>query len=336
MYSLGFIQRHRPDIHIILDQSAYKYHPAKIIQEIEQGLLLNKVVALFFWDEDFITAGPFSDQLNQELSAYKDQPVYLCSHLIGDQKKIYSIQRSVPIKVVYVPWWYMSCVPFMIAKKSQRYQGPVSTQGHNWACLINRPDPHKDMLINGLQSRKLSGLLRHQNIDPSTRYYQHNDRAGWNSSHDMKRSLIWDDTIGAYIDHLSRNIPRLEQILSDCPMVVNPESTGGIFPITEKSWWPIVLDRMFVIWARPGIMHDLQEYIPYDLSLYLDLEFDSINGYTTSDHQRRLDCLLDKNFYVMSHARDIYPSIQHHLQQASADLGENIYRKFCQALDQLV
>lgn len=87
MYSLGFIQRHRPDIHIILDQSAYKYHPAKIIQEIEQGLLLNKVVALFFWDEDFITAGPFSDQLNQELSAYKDQPVYLCSHLIGDQKK---------------------------------------------------------------------------------------------------------------------------------------------------------------------------------------------------------------------------------------------------------
>ena len=212
----------------------------------------------------------------------------------------------------------------------------TASGAYNWACLINRPDPHKNLLVDGLKSRALNGLMRYSSSDAGTQYYQNGDRNGWRSSHDMKRSLTWDIDLGCWIDHLSKNIPRLQQILGDCPMVIQPESTGGIFCMTEKSWWPIVLDKMFVIWARPGIMHDLQQYISYDLSLYLDLEFDSIQGYEPQDHQRRLDCLLDKNLYVFNHARDIYPTIYTQLVSARQSLGASIYSKFCQSLDQLI
>lgn len=336
MQSLGFMQQHRPDIHIITDKTEFNFIPSAVIPQIEHALKIGKKVALFFWDEDFITPSKYSDELNRCLESYRDEPVYLCSNMIGDQLKIYTYQRSIPIKIIHVPWWYMTMIPAMISKKTGNYHGPTNINGKHSICLINRPDSHKDMLAVGLKSRGLDDLLYQNPAQSPNSYYQPGDHDGWNSSHDMKRSLIWDKTLECWIDHNARNIVRLERILGDCPMVINPESTGGIFPISEKSFWPIVLDRMFVIWARAGIMRDLQNFLTYDLSSYLDLEFDGIEGYEIHDHQRRLECLLDKNYYTFTHARDIYPTVAEQIRNASRNIGPIFYRKFCESLDSIV
>lgn len=335
MYSLGFVQEHRPDVHIVTDKSEQRYDPKIIVPEIENALHAGKKVALFFWDEDFIVSNEHSEELNRCLQDYTNESVFLCSNMIGDQLKIYSYQRRIPIKIVHVPWWYMNTIPSMLARKTNYYLGPISQKGDHWACLINRQDPHKSMLIDGLNRHGLIGLTN-QNKS-LTDYYQPGDRNGWRSSNDMKRSLVWDDELGYWIDHCgAKNIVRLEQILGDCPMVINPESTGGIFPMTEKSFWPIILDRMFILWARPGIMRDIQSYLDYDLALYLDLEFDSIDGYEPQDQLRRLECLIDKNHYTISHARDIYPTIAGQIRNASQKIGTFCYRQFCESLDSIV
>lgn len=336
MYSLGFVQTHRPEICIITDKTESKFDPVDIILQIDHALRKNKKAALFFWDEDFIMPNKHSDELNQLLENYRNEPVYLCSNMDSDQLLIYTDQREIPIKVVHVPWWYMNMIPAMLDKKTHDYLGPVSQKGNHWACLINRPDPHKNMLVDALKSYNLQGLIQYNHSSSVNSYYLPGDQDGWHSSHDMKRSLIWNEKLGYWIDHNTRNITRLEQILGDCPMIINPETTGGIFPMTEKSFWPIVLDRMFILWARPGIMQDIQSYLDYDLALYLDLEFDSIDGYEPQDQLRRLECLIDKNHYTISHARDIYPTVAEQIRNASRNIGPIFYRKFCKSLDSIV
>lgn len=340
MKSLGFVQHHRPDIHIITDQTENDFDPKIIVPEIEKGLSQNKKVALFFWDEDFILENRYSDVLNRALEEFRDEPVYLCSNMDDECLLVYQERRNIPVKPIYIPWWYVNFIPDMLNKRTSIYQGPLSESGTQFACYVNRPDWHKTALVRSLESRNLGrigDIRQSQNRSKSDHdYYQLGDQKTWKSSHDVKRSLFWDEDLQTWIDHNTRNITKLEQMLGDIPLVINPESNLGLFVISEKSLWPVVLGRMLLIYSRPRAMKTLQKFLSYDLSIYLDLEFDDIDGWTEVEHQQRLECLLDKNIYMITHAREIYHEISKDLDEAADQIGPICYRRFCQSLDEIV
>ena len=90
-----------------------------------------------------------------------------------------------------------------------------------------------------------------------------------------------------------------------------------------------------MVYARAGFYKELQPLIEYDFSIYLDLEFDSMEGWDDSAALARLDCMIEKNSYVIKHAREVWVDIKDHLHQAATKLPENIYRSFSNSLNQI-
>ena len=344
MYTLGFIQKHRPDIYLVADQTESDFDPDLIVPQIETGLEQGKKVCLFFWDEDFIMPSANKDRLNRELEAYADQPVYLCSNMSGECLLIYKEQRSLPIKPVHVPWRYLAYVVNSSKINDLSYFGPAQPRGLEFACYNNRKEWHRDVLIESLVARGLASIgditYQSQQIGSGKqppRYYQDNDRppSGWVSSNDNRRSIVNHENYPKLICHDSRNVSRLRQMLGDIPLVITAETNLGVFPVTEKCIWPIMLGRMFMIYARPRIMRQLQKYVEYAFEDYLDLEFDSIDGWTRAEQQQRLDCMLDRNLYTINHAREVWESVAIGVQNSARNLPARLYREFCQCLDEI-
>lgn len=342
MYTLGFVQHHRPDIYLVADQTESDFDPDLIIPQIEIGLKQGKKVCLFFWDEDFIMPSTNKDRLNRELESYTDQPVYLCSNMSGECLLIYKERRSLPIKPVHVPWRYLEYVVNVSKVNDCFYSGPTGSHGLEFACYNHRRDWHRDMLIEGLVSRNLEliGDITYEckqigSGEQPPKYYEHNDRLGWVSGNDDRRSIVNHEYYPKLICHGSRNVSRLLQMLGDIPLIITAETNLGVFPVTEKSIWPILLGRMFMIYARPRIMQQLQKYVGYAFQDYLDLEFDSIDGWTQAEQKQRLDCMLDQNIYTITHAREVWQSMATDVKKSARDLPGKIYLEFCQCLDEI-
>lgn len=342
MYTLGFIQKHRPDIYLVADQTESLFDPDLIMPQIETGLQQGKKVCLFFWDEDFIMPSSNKDRLNRELESYADQPVYLCSNMSGECLLVYKEKRSLPIKPLHVPWRYLEYVVNVSKVYDFSYSGPTGPYGPKFACYNHRKDHHRDVLTKSLVRRGLQSIgditYANQQLgsgESPVIYYQDNDRLGWVSGHDDRRSIVTHEFYSKAICHAARNIPRLNKMLGDTPLVITAETNLGVFPVTEKCIWPILLGRMFMVYARPRIMRHLQKYVGYSFEDYLDLEFDSIDGWSCTEQKQRLDCMLDRNLYTITHAREVWESVATSVQNSAKELPVKIYAEFCQCLDEI-
>lgn len=339
MHSLGFIAHHRPDIHIVTDRTECQFDPDTFVPEIEAALAAGKKVGLFFWDEDFMMSNQHTERLVRELEPFAQEPVYVCANMDGECLLTYRENLGLPVKTVHVPWSYLNTVGNYHAVDIKPRTTALS--GLQFACYANRPDWHKVLLKDTLLSRNLGAIgdIRYDNQqfgagDPKNHpYYQSDERQALPKSHDMKKSMIYDSQRKIWICHNARNLIRLDQRLTDIPLVIQPESTVGIFMMSEKSLWPIMLGKLVMIQARPRFMQWFGEYIGYDFSAYLDLEYDSIDGWTQIEHQHRAECMIDKNLYLIRHARDIWQEIKDDLYDLSQNLPNHIYNKFCSSLD---
>lgn len=342
MQSLGFISHHRPDIHIVTDRTESQFDPDTFVPEIESALADGKKVGMFFWDEDFIEPNQHTERLIRALEPFADESVYLCSNMDGECILGYREKLGLPIKTIHIPWWYVNTLEGF--RKLDIRLRSTGESGLQFACYVNRPDWHKQMLKDCLLARNLAGIgdIRYDDRqlgsgDNVMNSYYQRDELGrlQSSSHDMKRSMIYDETRKIWVCHNTRNLPRLDQMLGDIPLVIQPESTLGIFCSTEKSIWPLMLGKLVMIQARPRFMQWFGEYVGYDFSSYLDLEYDSIDGWTQRLHQERTECMLDKNSYLIAHAREAWNQTKDGLQQLAQDLPDRVYRRFCSGLDQI-
>lgn len=339
MHSLGFVAKHRPDIHIITDKTEIDYEPVSIVREIETALAQNKKVGLWFWDEDFIMGSQNKTQLDKMLQHYRDESVYLCSNMDGECLLTY--KQRVAIKVLHIPTWYFEMI------RNWQWAGVTAESQHaqklQFACYINNSQWHKQLLQEVLLSRGLAhiGDIRHrgqQLAAGSTEacdYYQHGDREGWKSSHDMKKSLHFDHTNQVFIDHNIKNLSRLQSMLQDIPLVIQSESNLGIFPATEKTLWPILLNKLMLIQARPRFMQWLSEYVKYDFGKIFNLEHDRIDGWDQVAGRQRTEHMIDSNRYVIEHAREARAALKQDLANLAQSVPGIIYKKFCDGLDQI-
>lgn len=257
----------------------------------------------------------------------------------GECMLTYTETAGWPIRVVHVPWWYLNTVTnYQAVLDGSRAHGSNDLQ---YACYANRPEWHKQMLKDCLVVKTLDSIgdIRYDNRQLGAGnprpyyYYQDQDRIGWTSSHDMKRSLVYDHQNQIWICHNARNLPRIQQMLQDIPLVIQPESNLGIFPMTEKSLWPMMLGRLVLIQARPRFMSWLQHYVGFDFSSYINLEYDAMDGWDTKHQQERTECMLDSNLDLIKNAREISQEQKPELDALALALPHRIYYRFCSGLD---
>lgn len=343
--SLGFVHTYRPDIYLITDQTHNRFHPEIVVPKIEHGLRQGKKVALFWYDEDFIVPNEHDRDLCRALESFRDEPVYLCSTMHSSNLAIYTspTHRNLPIKVLWCPWAQLTvlCQKFLATANS--FQGPDLDSNIQFACYVNRVDQFKQDCIDIMLSKNLEtighfvvqgkALSNHERTILSGKPQ---DTNGWTSSHDMKKSLEYNWQMQLMVGYWFRNQQRLISMLGDIPLVIHPETNPGIFPLSDKFYWPVCGSRMVMLCGRQHLYREAAQITGFDFGCYLDLEFDSIEGWDRQAYITRLECMLDKNSYVIRHARDKWYEVQDKLRVLADDIPAKMYRHFCDALDQII
>lgn len=344
LQSLGFIAQHRPDIHIVTDRLWSRYHADTIIPEIETALVNNKKVGLFFMSPDFMMPNENSKDLLERLTPFADEPVYLCSDLDDECLLIYQEQFVLPIKSIYVPWCISNFVFNLDLVTSEDFDGPCGPVGLQFACYANRLQQHREDLKNLLIDQQWTNIgdiqYAGKQLGSGSIHREWRTQSEFEilkeDSNNTIRSLFFHSDTGRWVCHNAINLMRLKEQLGDIPLVIQSDSTTGLFPITEKSIWPIMLQRLFMIYGRPRLMQTVQKFLSYDIASYLDLEFDSIDGWTLREDRLRLECMIEKNQYLITHAREFWIAHRPKLLQARYDLPYLIYQQFCNGLKQII
>ena len=342
-YTLGMMKHHHPDIHFIMpDQWESIEDYAWLTEEIRQGLNNNKKVCVVPWDEIILTS--ISLELSKSLNQFKNDPVWLVTQLPVDRQKLYTFQYQIDCKIVEVPWWMVN--------ESLCYYGVsllrevnITESDTNYVCMLGRYEPHKLNLAKQLHQHnlakfgKITASKGRWPTDWSAYCESHFDNeifkqylvdAGVNSPKikDFKR-INGEAAKVEYNNRLisvnTKNYVILEDELQNVPMIINTETSCGIFLSTEKSIWPILLGKIFLLSGQVGIMDYVQRFLNYNLSDIVDLDFDQVGGYTNEDHVLRLQKMLTNNRKLIENCLDVYQEKQSILQQNRIDFGKNMY-----------
>ena len=102
----------------------------------------------------------------------------------------------------------------------------------------------------------------------------------------------------------------------------------GIFPNTEKSVWPVLLGKLFLVYGWPGVMNWIQRFHPIDLKSFANLTFDKIDGWDNEAHELRLHYLIDDNKELIRDASNKYNELKPELETAGVQFSENLYNFF--------
>jgi hypothetical protein len=132
------------------------------------------------------------------------------------------------------------------------------------------------------------------------------------------------------------NFCYIEKTYKDIPLMINPETTCGIFFNTEKGLWPLLLGKLMLLYGKPGVMSHMQRFYDVDFSRYADLSFDqTIDDWTDNGHRSRLKMMIDRNKNLICDCRDVYKDLQPELESARWTLGQNIYKYVLEQLEQI-
>jgi hypothetical protein len=124
----------------------------------------------------------------------------------------------------------------------------------------------------------------------------------------------------------TQNFLHIEQTYSNYPLAIIPETFFSNYFSTEKSVWPALLGKLFLIFGSAGCMNYIQRFYDIDLLEFLNLDYDCVERTRDWDIDRRLDCMLEsnKNFILNSHK--FYNQNYQRIQAARRTLGPNLYQ----------
>jgi hypothetical protein len=131
------------------------------------------------------------------------------------------------------------------------------------------------------------------------------------------------------------NFKTIDRHYADIPLFINAETTPGLFLMTEKGYWPIMLGRLSMVHARPRYMQNLQRFYSIDLSQIMNLDFDHVDGWNEHDHCRRAAIMLRSNTELIDHARDIVTGRSKDLAYARQEFPTRLWAQCINILDQL-
>jgi hypothetical protein len=312
------------------------------LQRLIEKNLPYKKICIVVWDEEII--GQPNAQLATVLNQYIDQPVYLVSALDEPKQEIYRRVSNIQCKILQLPWWLLNdTLTYYAVKKTLDTEPTPGETAYQYLCMIgNAVSKHKSDLVEYLRRKDLhrDGLITVMNFADHPAHFR--DFVVENAVHPYKNTNTkWDKMAaqtqinGVWISSNVENFLHIERTY-DMPLIIHPETSPGIFQITEKSLWPSLLGKMYLIYGGPGCMADIQQFNDVQQSKFADTRFDSkVGDYTEQDYLARLDAMLDDNLHLVKNAREIYFDLQWELENARWTIGRNLYDFFLSQLDKI-
>ena len=341
-HSLGFLNHTRPDV-VWLDYVRNEYWRLEhgynqletcdvIEKSIDDGLSKGRSVALLIFDEELLPP-PFYNFTNL-CNKYRDENFYLITQLPPAVQKIYTFQGGLECKILEIPWLYLNDIfgfYHVCSKLPSTKINPVS----KYLCMVGRRDQHKTDLIKSLCAKNLDKFgdifvddpksypTNFQSIVKKNQlpYYESISKEHDKMAAQMEVDNIW---ISANVDNFI-NI----QATQSAPLIIHAETTTGLFLPSEKSLWPALLGRHYLIYGQPGIMSFIQRFHDLDQTLYCDTRFDGLEcSWTKKSHLDRLDMMLDTNQYLIMHAHEIWNDLRDQIEKSRWTIGYNVL-DFC-------
>jgi len=341
-YTLGLIQRYRSDIQLLPFRLARRdrwndadHDPTLLREDIDQALGTGKKVLITPWEEDFM--GQRDQRLTDLLNRYRDDPVWLLSEMDETGQGIYRHYHGFDCKILELPFVLVNDAVCYAKIRGGLSLAPAAVTNHNFLCMIGRPEQHKFDLITCLEHHNLA----HQGLITTATQTLH-----WILNEKLPRyhvsELLTDHRKEAAQIQIkdvwvSSNVENFLHIEStyDAPLIINAESTMGIFPATEKSIWPALLGKMYLVQAKPGAMRYIQRFHDVDQRRWADLGFDDLDGWDDAAHMRRRSAMISANKHLITNARDIYQTLRPDLDSARYRFAETIYEFFKEQVDNI-
>ena len=342
MYTIGFIKHHYPLIHIIdvcaweQNETHYKWLAIAIDNALSEG----KIVFVMLYDEDIIF--PINNALSLVLNSYINDNVYFITQL--DDDYIYTNEHNIQCKILELPWMPLNdCLCYDALHITYDSSAQNSK---NYMSFIGRPSPHKIDLIASLQQNNLSHLgLSTVSTDKDYRnlpkLLQDSCTVNKYQPYTDKKCTLYPKERGCYVvdDILIsgnvKNFIQLQKYYNDIPLTIHTETTLGIFFSTEKSVWPVLLGKLFLIYGRPGTMSWIQRFYNIDMSEYINLHFDTLPAWNDTEQKIKLEHLITDNKEFIINAKEIHTSISDNLISARYKFGENLYNFFNSQIDKI-
>ena len=142
---------------------------------------------------------------------------------------------------------------------------------------------------------------------------------------------------GIWVSKNVENYLHLDQEYHHIPLAINPETVTYDFISTEKSIWPILLGKLFLIYGRCGSMAWVQRFYDVDITKFANLAYDAIPKHELGHDPRgtRLNRMLSDNQDLIKNAKHIYQQLQPELASARWTLGKNLYKFFVSQLESI-
>jgi hypothetical protein len=336
-YVPALIERYRPDIEAVdikLNVSDLQPNPdtdySQLPAQIESALKQKKKVALFVEDEHVLYNR--NRQLIDIVNFYQDYPVYWCTQLESQYiDQHYQQKHGLKCKILEIPWMILNECLMYDYTESNKIVSKRRVERNNFFTVTGKYESFRKTLIDKLIEHELDqcGTITIQNtqdsidqykvgssvqIDP---YYPYQDwpikiHAKMAAQHYQKG--IWQSCN-------TRNFAYLEKAYLQYPLAIIPETAVVDYFSTEKSVWPILLGKLFLIVGRPGVMKYIQRFYDIEMSDFLDLEFDTVKNV-----DRRIEIMLTKNKSFILNSHQFYQQYYDQIQQARRSIGPNLYR----------
>ncbi len=342
-YTLGYIQRHRPDIELVpIRFKNYNAHLEAhdkvnydwIAVAIEQALTQGKTVGLLPEDEHM---SPANTQLVSIINRFADKSVYWLTQFDHVAQHIYYRWHGIRCRMIELPWCLLNdCLTYY---RVRREAVPNARSRHNFLCMVNNPEMHKMQLLTELHRTGLDryGRLTLSRRTPGFEFCKINGHTPY-SDVPEGCSVIGACTLidNVWVSKNVENFLYIEQTYNHIPLIINAETTIGQFMNTEKSIWPVLLGHLFLVWGRSGTMAWIQKFYDIDIESFANTEYDSVrDNILQQQATRSLQKLLTNNQALIQNATDIKHQLQPDLQAARWTFGRNMYNFFVEQLKQI-
>lgn len=353
-YILGLIEQCRPDIELISIQVDptqtcdehgnvkqrhcdvdYNWLPARL----EQAFGCNKKVGLVIEDEHVHFS--LNPQLVSIVNHYQHYPLYWITQF--DQKRSdlhYVAGQNIQCKILELPWIILNeCLMYNNIKQHRvpTLVSRGSRPNNKFLTMTGRYEPFRKRLLQKLIEHDMHhhGLLTIQNtfddeqpydinshitVEPQYPYHSHPNKQ---FSKMAAQFYINNQWIGCN----TQNFLYIEQQYRSYPMVIIPETWVYHYFATEKSVWPILLGKLFLIFGSVDCMQYIQRFYDIDLSDFVNLEFDAIDpGVDDKIIDAKLDMMIAHNKDLILNAHEIHRQNYQRIQAARNTVGPNLYR----------
>jgi len=348
-YIPALIEQYRPDIqlidiHLDLLKIADSYGNLAIAHRevdyewlphtIEQALRSGQKIGLLIEDEHVMYSP--NKQLIDIVNHYQDQSVYWLTH--HDQKRIdqiYQKSHGLQCKILEFPWVNLNeCLMYDKVKPTIVSRNTIIRTNQNaFFTLTGRYEPVRERLLEKLVEHGLHhhGLLSTPHALHSPNLKDHvipNSDDPYRDqpikSHAKMAAQFLKKNI--WISCNTQNFLHMEQAYRCYPMTIIPETFYQNYFSTEKSVWPALLGKLFLIFGSAGCMKYIQRFYDIDLTEFLNLDFDNMEINNNWQLDLKLDRMLESNKNFISDPYKFYNQNYQRIQAARNSIGPNLYQ----------